>query len=115
MNDLLISLLSALVATNPPGAVSNFVQQKTGLRVAIADANNPIEQAYQKLMADDDAAQAEVDEWIKERNKSGVPQMDVEKASLNARIKRRFQPVIKGYDDFLIAHPQHVNARIAFA
>ena len=114
MNDLLIGLLSALVATNPPGAVSNFVQQKTGLRVAIADVNDPVEQAYQKLMADDDAAQAEVDEWIKERNRSGVPQMDVEKASLNGRIKRRFQPVIKGYDDFLIAHPQHVNARIAY-
>lgn len=114
MNDLLIGLLSALVATNPPGAVSNFVQQKTGLRVAIADVNDPVEQAYQKLMDDDDSAQAEVDEWIKERNKSGVPQMDVEKASLNARIKRRFQPVIKGYDDFLRDHPDHVNARIAY-
>jgi len=114
VNDLLIGLLSALVATNPPGAVSNFVQQKTGLRVAIADANNPVEKAYQKLMADDDVAQAEVDEWIKERNKSGVPQMDVEKASLNARIKRRFQPVIKGYDDFLRDHPDHVNATIAY-
>lgn len=114
MNDLLIGLLSALVATNPPGAVSNFVQQKTGLRVAISDANNPVEQAYQQLMADDDVAQAEVDEWIKKRNQSGVPQMDIERATLNGRIKRRFQPVIKGYDDFLSAHPEHVNARIAY-
>jgi tetratricopeptide (TPR) repeat protein len=114
VNDLLIGLLSALVATNPPGAASNLVQQKTGLRVAIADVNDPVEQAYQKLMADDDAAQAEVDGWIKERNKSGVPQMDVEKATLNGRIKRRFQPVIKGYEDFLTAHPNHVNARIAY-
>lgn len=114
MNDLLIGLLSALVATNMPGAMSSLVQQKTGLRVAVADANNPVEQAYHKLMTDDDAAQEEVDQWIKGRNKTGVPQMDIEKALLNARIKRRFEPVIKAYEDFLSAHSDHVNARIAY-
>lgn len=114
VNDLLIGLLSALVATNPPAAVSNLVQKKTGLSVAIADANDPVERAYQKLMADDDVAQAEVDEWIKERNRNGRPQTDVEKAALNLRIKRRFEPLVKGYEDFLAAHPNHGNARIAY-
>lgn len=114
MNDLLIGLLSALVATNPPAAVSNLVQKKTGFSVAIADANDPIERAYQKLMADDDIAQAEVDEWIKESNQSGIPQSDVEKAALNLRIKRRFEPIVKGYEDFLAAHPNHANARLAY-
>jgi len=114
VNDLLIGLLSALVATNPPAAVSNLVQKKTGLSVAIADANDPVERAYQNLMTDDDLAQAEVDEWIKERNRSGVAQTDVEKAALNLRIKRRFEPIVKGYEDFLNAHPNHANARIAY-
>ena len=114
MNDLLIGLLSALVATNPPAAVSNLVQKKTGLSVAIADANDPVERAYRKLMADDDVAQAEVDEWIKARNQSAIPQTDVEKAGLNLRIKRRFEPVVKGYEDFLALHPNHANARIAY-
>lgn len=113
MNDVLIGLLSALVATNMPAAVSNLVQQKTGLRVPIAAAHDPVEQAYQKLMADDDAAQAEVDEWIKARNKLG-PQTDVEKALLNGKISKRFEPVIKGYEDFLRDHTNHVNARIAY-
>lgn len=114
MNDLLIGLLSALVATNPPAAVSNLVQKKTGLSVPIVDVNDPVERAYRKLMEDDDAAQAEVDEWIQERNQKGTPQTDVEKASLNLRIKRRFEPVVKGYEDFLAAHPNHGNARIAY-
>lgn len=114
MNDLLIGLLSALVATNPPAAVSNLVQKKTGLSVAIADANDPVERAYRKLMADDDAAQAEVDGWIKERNRFGDTQTDVGKAALNLRIKRRFEPVVKGYEDFLALHPNHANARIAY-
>ena len=114
MNDLLIGLLSALVATNPPAAVSNLVQKKTGLSVAIADANDPVERAYRKLMADDDVAQAEVDEWIKARTQSAIPQTDVEKAGLNLRIKRRFEPVVKGYENFLVIHPNHANARIAY-
>lgn len=114
MNDLLIGLLSALVATNPPAVVSNLVQKKTGLSVVIADPNDPVERAYRKLMEDDDVAQAEVDEWIKARNESVVPQSDVEKAALNLRIKRRFEPIIKGYEDFLAAHPNHANARIAY-
>ena len=114
MNDLLIGLLSALVATNPPAAVSNLVQKKTGLSVAIADVNDPVERAYRKLMADDDVAQAEVDEWIKARNQSAIPQTDVEKAGLNLRIKRRFEPIVKGYEDFLALHPNHANARIAY-
>ena len=114
MNDLLIGLLSALVATNPPAAVSNLVQKKTGLSVAIADSNDPVERAYRKLMEDDDVAQAEVDEWIQARNRSTIPQTDVEKAALNLRIKRRFEPIIKGYEDFLVAHPNHANARIAY-
>ncbi len=114
MNDLLIGLLSALVATNPPAAVSNLVQKRTGLSVAVADFNDPVERAYRKLMADDDLAQAEVDEWIKERNRAGGTPTDVEKAAFQARIKRRFGPVVKGYEDFLAAHPNHANARIAY-
>jgi tetratricopeptide (TPR) repeat protein len=114
VNDLLIGLLSALVATNPPAAVSNLVQKKTGLSVAIAESNDPVERAYQKLMADDDAAQAEVDRWIQERNRFSETQTDVEKAGLNLRIRRRFEPVIKGYEDFLAAHTNHANARIAY-
>jgi len=114
VNDLLIGLLSALVATNPPAAVSNLVQKKTGLAVAIADSNDPIERAYRKLMEEDDDAQAEVDKWIKGSNRSAIPQSDVEKAALNLRIKRRFEPIIKGYEDFLGAHPDHANARIAY-
>jgi tetratricopeptide (TPR) repeat protein len=113
VNDLLIGLLSALVATNPPAAISNLVQKRTGLAIPVAEANDPIERAYQKLMADDDAAQAEVDEWIKERNRTG-PQNDIERAALNSRIRRRFEPIIKGYEDFLAAHTNHANARIAY-
>jgi len=114
VNDLLIGLLSALVATNPPAAVSNLVQKKTGVSVAVADPKDPVERALKKLMADDDAAQAEVDEWIKARNQSGTKQSEIERAAFNLRIKQRFEPVKQGYEDFLAVHPNHAEARLAY-
>lgn len=115
MNELLISLLSAVVATNPPSAVSNLILKSTGVKVAVVSAtNDPVEQEHRRLMQEDDAAQAEVDEWIRQRNSLPASQTDVERASLNARIKRRFEPVRKGYEEFLVRNPGHVEARIAY-
>ena len=48
MNDLTIGLLSALLATNQPLAVSNLVQQHTGVSVSMPNPNDPAEQELQK-------------------------------------------------------------------
>ena len=60
--------LSALLATNQPAALSNLVKNATGISVSVPDKNDPVDAEYRKLMEEDDAAQAEVDEWIKENN-----------------------------------------------
>lgn len=114
MNDLLVGLLSALVATNPPAAVSNLVQQKTGIAVPVATTNDPIEREFRRLMEADDDAQAEVDRWIVERRRAGAAETEVEQALFRARIKRRFEPVVKGYEDFLQKNPGHSGARVAY-
>ena len=113
MNDLLSGLLGALLATNQPVALSNFVQQKTGLALEIPDKNDPVEQEFQKLMLDDDAAQAEVDQWIKEDQK--FAEKGAKSITLQARIRDRFNKVKKGYEEFFRRHPQHGRARIAYA
>ena len=66
MNSFLISLLSALVATNEPSAVSNLIANTTGVSVNQPDHNDPAEKEYQKLLDDDDTAQTEADKWIRE-------------------------------------------------
>jgi tetratricopeptide (TPR) repeat protein len=114
VSDLVIGLLSALMATNQPAAVSNLIHQKTGAKIEIADPNDPIEQAYRKLLIEDDAAQAEVNRWIDERTATGTANTDVAKAALQARIRARYEKVKTAYDEFLKAHPKHVNARIAY-
>jgi len=102
------------VATNPPAAVSNMVLKKTGLSINVPDKNDPVEKEFQKLMSDDDAAQAEVDRWIKSEDKFAELGGGRGPEALRARIKQRFDPIRKAYEDFLQRHPKHAGAELAY-
>jgi tetratricopeptide (TPR) repeat protein len=114
VSSLITGLLGALLATNPPAAVSNLVTQTTGLTVNVPDPSDPVEKEYHKLMTDDDAAQSEVDQWIRDNDafvsKGGGMPADV----LNSRIRTRFAPIRKAYEDFLKLHPDHARAHLAY-
>jgi tetratricopeptide (TPR) repeat protein len=112
--ELLSTFLSALVATNSAGAISNVVEKATGIAVNVAQLNDPLEQEYLKLLAMDDAAQAEVDGWIKENNEFKQQGAGLESITLNARIEKRFAPVKKAYEEFLQRSPTHMRARLAY-
>ena len=114
MNDLLIGLLSALIATNPPAAVSNLVLRKTGVSVNIPDRNDPIEKELSKIMADDDAAQAEVDEWIRTAKPAEGQSPDAAGTALQLRIKQRLEIIRRAYEDVLQRHSGHARGHIAF-
>ena len=114
MNDLTIGLLSALLATNQPQAVSNLIQQNMGVTVSIPNPNNPAETELLQLMAEDDAAQAEVDKWIQENNAFAAQGAGESKAELNKRILARFDSVRKGYEDFLRRYPDNVRGHLAY-
>ncbi|MBI3414166.1 MAG: tetratricopeptide repeat protein [Verrucomicrobia bacterium] len=115
MSNLLIGLLGALLATNQTVAVTNFVAKKTGVTIPLADPNDPVEQAYSKLLEDDDAAQVEVDKWIRENEKFAEKGAGgVADAALQLRIEQRFEPVHKAYQEFLERHPKHARARLAY-
>ena len=76
--------------------------------------NDPVEAAYKKLLEDDDAAQEEVDQWIKDNEKFAQAGAGLPAADLNRRIRDRFEPVRKGYEDFIKQHPNYARARIAY-
>lgn len=115
VSTLLIGLLGVLVATNQVVAASNLVEQTTGISVKVSDPNDPVEKEYQKLDADDDAAMAEVDGWIKENQEFAAKGAGIPNAELNQRIRKRLDIVRKNYEAFIQKHPDHVKARIAFA
>ncbi len=112
MNNLAIGLLGALLATNQPQAVSNLIQQQTG--VAVALPNDPAEQELQQLMIADDAAQDEVDKWIQENNAFAANGAGETKAELNKRILARFDSVRKSYKDFLKRYPNNAHGHLAY-
>jgi Flp pilus assembly protein TadD len=115
VNDLLAGLLSALVSTNAPVAVSNLVHQRTGVAIAVTDPNDPVERAYQKVLAEDDAALGEIGRWREDLEKPGIKASAVEISLLNNRVRQRAAPVRRSYETFLEQNPRHINARVAFA
>ncbi len=103
-----------LVATNSSAALSNVVEQTTGISVNVASLNDPTEKEYLRLLEMDNAAQAEVDRWIKENNEFKQQGAGVGEITLNSRIEKRFEPVKKAYEDFLQRNPKHARARLAY-
>ncbi len=114
MSNLLIGLLGALVSTNQPAALSNLLAQTTGVSVTVPDLSEPMEKEFRKLMADDDAAQAEVDQWIRDNQQFAAKGAGEPGPQLNRRIRERFEPVRKAYEDFLKRHPDHARAHVAY-
>jgi tetratricopeptide (TPR) repeat protein len=115
MNELLIGLLGAVLATNQPQAVSNLIQQNAGLSVAIPNPNDPVGKELEQLMAGDDAAMAEVDKWIRDNNAFAAQGAGESKAELNQRILARLNLVRKSYEDFLRRHPDSARGHLAYA
>ena len=115
MRRLLIGLLCVVVAASRLTAATNLVAGTTNPPPAEApDANDPVEKEYKKLMEDDDAVQAEVDEWIKDNAAAAAKGGGVPPADLQRRIRERFAPIRKAYEDFIARHPDHARARVAF-
>jgi tetratricopeptide (TPR) repeat protein len=114
MNQLLVGLVGAALATNQPQAVSNLIQQQTGAPVEIANSNDPAEQELQKVMTDDDAAQDEVNKWIRDNNAFAANGASEAKDELNKRILARFDSVKKNYEDFLKRYPNNAHGYLAY-
>jgi tetratricopeptide (TPR) repeat protein len=106
-------MLAILSAASLLCAATNRVEG-TNTVAAAPDPNDPVEQEYKKLMEDDDAVQSEVDKWIRDNEAFAAKGAGVPSAELNRRIRERFAPVRKGYQDFIKRHPDHARARIAY-
>jgi tetratricopeptide (TPR) repeat protein len=105
------SMLAAVSLVGEPSATPTQAQSAGNDR---ARRENAVEAAYQKLIESDDAAQEEVDEWIKTESAFREGGGNVSDATLRARVLQRLEPVRRAYEDFLRDHPTHVRARVAY-
>lgn len=112
MNDLTIGLLGALLATNQPAAVSNVIQQQTGVSVPVAIPEDPEEKALKAIMIQDDAAIADVSSWI---STNDIPRTNVvARTAFHNRILARLDQVKDQYDTFIRNHPQNPRGYMAY-
>ena len=114
MNKLLAGLLGAFVTLGHLSAATNGVVLTTNAAVAAPNPNDPVEKEYKKLMEDDDAAQGEVDQWLRENEKFTAEGAGVPSAEMSRRIRQRLAPVRSAYEDFIRRHPEHARARVAY-
>jgi tetratricopeptide (TPR) repeat protein len=114
VNKLLTGLLGALAALGQLPAAANDLVPTTNATVAAPDPGDAVEKEYKKLMADDDEAQGEVDEWIKDNEKFTAQGAGVPSAEMSRRIRQRLAPIRSAYEDFIQRHPEHARARVAY-
>ncbi len=114
MSKLLIGLLSALVSTNEPAAVSNLVENTTGISIDVANPKDPVEREYKAIMRQDDEARTEIDKWIRDAKQFEEKGVGTSEATLNLKIEQRLDVVKKAYEDFLERNPKHSRAHVAY-
>jgi tetratricopeptide (TPR) repeat protein len=142
VNSFWIGLISAVVATNQTNSLKSVVTRSTGIEIAPAAANSgnaekskgaaaksksprgkettaintnsPVELEYLQLLALDDAAQADVQRWLKEEEafmKQGGGTPD---GAIPLKIEKRLEEVEEAYKKFLKQNPRHARALLAY-
>jgi tetratricopeptide (TPR) repeat protein len=115
--NVLIGFLGAVLTTNQPAASSNAVGRAGTVAAtfsATADSSD-IEKELQKLMDEDDRAQGEIDQWIRDNDEFAAKGAGIPPAQLRRKIQERLEPIRKAYEDFIERHPTNSKARVAFA
>ena len=102
---VVIGLVPVSGATRTGGAISPLYSVSTA---------DPVEPEFQRLMGLDDAAQEEIDKWIKENNAFQQKGAGLSEAVLSLKIEQRLAPVKQAYEAFLQRHPKHARAQLAF-
>jgi tetratricopeptide (TPR) repeat protein len=110
-SSLQISTNKSVVTQKSVSPSPTVAKAVTTNSVETADA---VEKEYEKLMEDDDAAQAEVDQWIQDNEKFAAQGAGLSPKEMKRKIMARFEPVKQSYEDFLKRHPNHAKARIAY-
>src|SRR4029453_7516643 len=118
MVEFLPLLLAAALTKDPEpedaqttSTSSNVLDNATGFAVPAPVGEDPAEGAYLNLLALDDRAREEVDQWIREADSKGA---ETDGQALQRRINEKIEMVDQAYRKFLGKHPAHVRARIAF-
>jgi tetratricopeptide (TPR) repeat protein len=115
VNWLLILILAALAEPTAPAPESSPAPPAASPSPSTPEPpEDPLYEELRKVLELDEAAQDEVDQWIRAEQQFRAAGGGIGDATLRARVLQRLQPVRQAYEDFVFLHPKHVPARIAF-
>jgi tetratricopeptide (TPR) repeat protein len=109
----MIALFCAALAADPEPKLKKVVP-KTASAVANKEKKDPVQEEYEKLLEQDETALKDVEKFNAEFEAFQGKGVAGPKAALAAKIDQRLEPVRKAYEDFLLRHSEHVDARIAY-
>lgn len=113
MHYLLLLLCGACLAS-PAHAAEVVPPAPATTRSPDSTKDDSLYPELRKVLELDDAAQDEIDQWIRAEQQFRAAGGGVPDATLRARVMQRLEPVRKAYQDFVSKHPKYVPARIAF-
>jgi len=107
-------MCGAVVLAFSAAADTNSVVLSNSAPANLLPAGEPIEKEFQQIMADDDAAHEQIDEWIRSNQELAAKGEGVSREDLNRRIMDRLEPIRKRYETFLKNYPEHERGHVAF-
>ena len=113
MQKFLACLCLTLAVTTLRGAGTNDTVPAPAATNAPANVE-VVRAEFEKLLASDNAAQAEVDRWVTDNQKFSAQGGGIDKADLRLKIEMRLATVRHAYEEFLQQHPDHVSAMLAY-
>lgn len=102
---ILLATLQSLGAISSPPTASLVL-------AALSDTNAAAE--FKSIETTDDAAQADVDRWVRQNKEMAAKGSGISQPELDRRITERFEPVRKAYVDFLRRHPADARAHLVY-
>jgi len=116
---LLVGLLGTVLATSAPPPAGDLPEKGGPIipvlpTITVLNTNDAVENEYNRVMLDDDAAEKEILGWMDSAEAFAKAGGSAGSVTLNLRIQQRLDGIKKEYADFVEKHPKHVNARLAF-
>ncbi len=112
MITLVAAGLGGLLLMEPLAPAAATVSTPAGPTVGVT--NDVVEREFQALLARDDAAQTAAADLIASEEAGKGSLAAPFRVTLRARLDQKFQPVRDAYIDFLLQHPDHARAHLAY-
>jgi tetratricopeptide (TPR) repeat protein len=110
VNLLIPAIVALLLAVAARGRAAETSREP--ISSAVTGTNT--EAQLKKIEAADDAAQAEVDKWLRENDAQKATGAGLAETDLRERIAKRLEPVRRSYEDFLKQNPENAKAHLLF-